>query len=146
MIWHCRQRFVTARSFLLRNNLVNRGVEIFLNRLPEVTALTNISSFKDLNVKLNSPGIWLLTLFHIRRITYYIYFSIRYSRHKMLPYFYITVICPISTRLHKRLFLSENYWVVKMWRHPRHNPVSHPLIRGSSDSYPRFYNLSLVTT
>ena len=43
---------------------------------------------EDLNLNLNSTMIWLLTLFHIKRISYSldykIYFSIRHSRHTLL--------------------------------------------------------------
>ena len=96
--------FVTTRPFSLRNNLVNRAVENLLKSFAGSYSTYKYFFFSsgDLNLNLNSPRIWLLTLFHIKHIfhslNHEIYFSIRNSRHTMLPYScHVTLIWPIRT-------------------------------------------------
>ena len=76
--------------------------KLLLKSFVGVTPRTNNSSFQRiLNLNLNSPRIWFLTLFHIKRISYSlndkINFSIRHSRHTLPPYFQYCGNCPIPT-------------------------------------------------
>ena len=94
--------FVTTRPFSLRNNLVKRAIELLKSFAGSYSTYKYFFFSDDLNLNLNSLRIWLLTLFHIKHIfhslNHEIYFSIRNSRHTMLPYScHVTLICPIRT-------------------------------------------------
>ena len=61
--------FVTAWPFLLRNNLINRTVEILLKSFAKSYSAYKYFFFSDLN----SQRICLLTLFLIKHISYSVF-------------------------------------------------------------------------